>query len=110
MRGASVHEGVSVHGGGGVSVQRGLCQGVCVHEGGLCPEGSLSGESLSRRGVGPGVSLSRRVSVRGGSLSSIPPRTVTSGQYASYWNAFLLYLNLFTDKGTTVTDLATKSS
>ena len=51
---------------GGVSVQGGLCSGVSVW--GLYPGGSLS---------------------RGGSLSGRPPRTVKSGQYASYWNAFL---------------------
>ena len=44
--------------------------------GGLCPGESLSGGSLSSGGGG-GVSLSWR------------PPTVNSGQYTSYWNAFL---------------------
>ena len=93
LSGGLCPRGVSVQGGslskGGISVQRGLCLGgLCP--GGLCLRGvsvwggSLFGGSLS------GGSLSRgRVSVR-----EIPrtetPRTVTSGRYASYWNAFLL--------------------
>ena len=55
--------------------------------------GSLSRESLS----GGSLSMGVRVSVHGGeglcpggSLLGDPPRTVTSGRYASYWNAFLL--------------------
>ena len=82
-----------------------MTRGFCP-EGGLCRGGSLSGGSLSRG------SLSRRVFVQweGGSLSrgggwcprglclgvSVQgvsvretPHTVTSGRYASYWNAFL---------------------
>ena len=81
----------SVH-RGEVSVQGGLClggslsrevsfQGVSVLgvsvQGGLCPGGSMS----------RGVSVWREVSVR--------PHTVTSGRYASYWNAFLFPLPLF---------------
>ena len=73
--------GVSVSVQGvGVSVPRGsLSSGVSVQgdlfPGGLCPGGFLSGRgSLSEEG----------------SLSWRPPGTVMSGQYASYWNAFLL--------------------
>ena len=55
----------SVHGGGGF-----------LSRGGLCP----GGVSV------PGGSLSGGVSVRG----ACSPRTVMSGRYASYWNAFLL--------------------
>ena len=46
-------------------------------QGGLCLGGSLSRGSLSG-GLCPG-----------GSQSGRPPRTVTSGRYVSYWNAFL---------------------
>ena len=53
--------------------------------GGLSPGGSLSkeGGSLSKEGG----SLFKGVSVQGGRH----PRTVTIGQYALYWNAFLLF-------------------
>ena len=86
-----------------VSVQEGgLCPGgeVSVQGGGLCPGGSLSREviytwSLSRGSLSRGVSV-QGVSVRGSlcpggslSLSRETPRTVTSGRYTSYWNAFL---------------------
>ena len=106
--GGSLSRGVSVPGG---SLSRGLCpRGVSVQEG-LCPGGSLSRGSLSRgslsgvlcpeggicprgglcpgRGVylQAGGSLSRGVSVRE------TPHTVTSGRYASYWNAFLFRRN-----------------
>ena len=76
----SVHRGISVQGGlcPGVSVQRGgLCPGGSL-SGGLCPGGSLSRGSLSGavsvwRGLCPGGSLSRGVlclgiSVQRGSL------------------------------------------
>ena len=53
----------------GVSV----CPGGISIPGGLCPQG---------------------VSVQGGSLSWRPPGMVTSGRSASYWNAFLLNLEL----------------
>ena len=85
-----------------VSVQVGLCSGS------LCPGGSLSRGSLSR-GLCPGRSLSRgslsrgsrykQISLQGVSAQGVPvqgglcPRglcLVKSGQYASYWNAFLL--------------------
>ena len=33
----------------------------------------------------------------GGSLSVRPPRTVKTGRYASYWNAFLFTLDLCTN-------------
>ena len=73
----------------------------------------LSGVSLSRVGLCPGESLFRGVSVRGvsvqgglcpgvlcpgGSLSWRPPPTVTSRQYASYWNAFLLTVRFIQDR------------
>ena len=61
VQGVSV-QGVSVK---GVSVQEGLCPGVSVRgslSGGLCPGGSPSGRT---------------------------PVMVTSGRYASYWNAFV---------------------
>ena len=71
----------------GVSVQGGLCPG------GLCPGGSLSRGISVQGGLFPGGlcpagwSLSRGVvSVRETSC------TVTSGRYASYWNAFLLLI------------------
>ena len=87
----------------GLSIQGGLCPG------GLCPgrrvsvqgvsvkgvsvQGSLSRGSLSR-GLCPGGYLSREVSVwgisvQGGFRRQRPPRTVMSGRYASYRNAFL---------------------
>ena len=53
-----------------------LSRGVSV-QGGLCPGGFCPG------GLCPGV-----VSVQGG-LYQGDPRTIMSGQYASYWNAFL---------------------
>ena len=103
--GGSLFRGVSAWGsvqGWGISIWgRGLCPGV------LCPRRSLSRGSLSRG------SLSKEVSVQGvsiqsglclvgvgglcprvgvsvqGGLSPGTPRTVKSGRYASYWNAFL---------------------
>ena len=64
-------------------------RGVSVWGGVLCPGGSLSGgvcpEGVSR---GPGGLCPEGVSVRGVSVRETP-RTVTSGWYASYWNAFL---------------------
>ena len=107
-RGVSVWESLS-----GGSLSRGsLSRGVSVW--GLCPgeRGSLSrgdlcpGGSLSRGSLCPGESLSRGVSVQELSVQGVvsvwgsqskeglcqgDPHTVTSGQYASYWNAFLLY-------------------
>ena len=77
--------GVSFQGGGEkVSVWRGLCLG------GLCLGESLSGGSLFRGGLCLGESLSGGVSVTETPL----PCTVTIGWYASYWNAFLLRLQL----------------
>ena len=64
---------------------------VCTR-GGSLSGGSLSSWSLSGGGICPGWGVSVQV---GGSLSKGVlcqgyPRTVTSGWYASYWNAFLL--------------------
>ena len=104
--GGSLSKGVSVQ---GVSVQGVSAQGQSLPGGSLsgypCPGGSLSRGSLS------GESLSRVVSVQGVSKSGPPSRgvsvwvglcwavsvretshTVTSGLYASYWNAFLSIL------------------
>ena len=73
----------------GVSVKRGLCQGV------PCPGGrSVSGgEGSVSRGVSVQGSLFRGVSVQGGlcpeGLCNRDPRTIKTGRYASYWNAFL---------------------
>ena len=80
-------------GGGLVSVQGGflsggLCPGGVSVQRGPCPEGSLS-RGVSVWGVSVhGGSLSRGVSVRE------TPRTVKSGRYASYWNAYLLFIAL----------------
>ena len=94
----------------GVSVQLSLSGGVSVQgvsvwgsiQGGLCPGGLCLGGSLSR-----GWSLSIGVTVWGvsvlGSLCPTavsvretprqrPPCTVTRGQDASYWNAFLFII------------------
>ena len=49
---------------------------------GLCPGGSLSRGFLSRGSLYGGISVQ-------GSLSGRLSNTVASGQYASYWNAFL---------------------
>ena len=61
---------------------------VCPQGGGegLCP--SMHHRSHDQGGLCPG----REVSVLGVSVREIPPppRTVTSGRYASYWNALLL--------------------
>ena len=96
VRRLCLHRYVSV----GFSV-RGLCPGGSLSrgfsvQGGLCPGESLSGGSLSRRVSVQGVSV-KGISVQG-SLSRIPPpqteapsHTVTSGWFASYWNAFLFF-------------------
>ena len=69
---------------------------VILVTGGLCS--SMYHSSHDQGGLCLGGSMSRRfyvqgVSVQGGLLGTPPqtetPRTVTSGQYASYWNAFL---------------------
>ena len=79
--------GVSVQVG---SVSRGsLSRSVCVQG------GSLSGGSLSGRVPVQGVSVWESlcpggVCLRGVSVREPPLRTVTSGQYESYWNAFLV--------------------
>ena len=102
MHHRSHDRGVSVCGSlfrGKVPV-RGFCPGESLSKGEVCVQGSLfRGGSLSKEdglhlgGLCPGV-LCLGVSVQGmGSLSGVSvretPRMVTSGQYASYWNAFL---------------------
>ena len=78
----------------GVSVQGSLCPG------GLCLGGSLSGKSLSREGglcpwgLCLGVSVQGGLCLEGGLCQGDPPHMVTSGQYASYWNAFLFKIEL----------------
>ena len=69
----SLSRGVSAR---GVSV-RGVSVWGSLSKGGLCPGGSLLG------GLCPGGPL----------LGRLP--TVMSGQYTSYWNAFLLMVHLF---------------
>ena len=79
-----------------LSVNRGsrsLSRGVSI-PGGLCPGGSLSRRGLCPGGVSvQGVSVHGGVSVWGslsrGVCHEDPPRTVMSGRYTSYWNAFL---------------------
>ena len=67
---------------GGVFVQG---EGVYVQWGGLCPVGG----SLSRGVSVQGVSVQEGLCP--GGLCQGDPRTVKSGRYASYWNAFLLF-------------------
>ena len=93
----SLSRGVSVW---GIYVQgRSLSSGVSV-QGGLYPGGSLPRVSLSKGGgVCWGISVQgvsvQGVSVQGGLCwgdplpDRDPPGTVTSGRYASYWNAYL---------------------
>ena len=82
LRRLCFHRCLSVHGG-----VFGLCPGgsplggVVSIQGGLCPGGLCPGDLC------PGASRSRGVSVRE------MPNTVTSGQYASYWNALLCYVD-----------------
>ena len=73
--GRSVRRGVPACTTGHMTMS--LSRGVSVREGGLCPGGSLS------RGTSVWEVSVREVSVRE------TPHTVTSGRYASYWNAFL---------------------
>ena len=89
----------------GVLCPGGLCLGFSVQGGLSVQGGSLSGGSLCRQGglcTGRG-SLSRQgglcpgrgVSVQGVSVGETP-HTLTSGRYASYWNAFLFRRNFTT--------------
>ena len=70
--------------GWGVSVQGGLCP-----EGGLCPGGSLPGGVSVPGGGGGQGDLCPGGSLSGRGLCHGDPPMVTSGRYASYWNAFL---------------------
>ena len=69
----------SVHGVGG-ALSRGLCPR------GLCPGGSLSKGGLCLGDLCSGNSLGCLCL---GVFARKTPRTVKSGQYTSYWNAFL---------------------
>ena len=64
-------------------------QGVPVQGRDLCPGGSLSGSGLGGVSV-QGVSVQGGLCPGGLHLGDRDPHTVTSGWYASYWNAFLL--------------------
>ena len=45
-----------------------------------------------------GVSVKRGLCQEGVSVMNPPPYVVVSGRYASYWNAFLFFVNNITDK------------
>ena len=76
-------QGVSVSVQGGLHPRGPLSRRVSVQE------GSLSRRSLCPGGLCPwGGSLSGGL-CPGGSVTKTPPRTVMSGRYTSYWNAFL---------------------
>ena len=80
--GGSLSRGASVQ---GVLSPGGLCPGD------LCPGGHCPGGSLFGGGLCLGRSLSGGVSVRETpQTETLPPHTVTSGWYASYWNALFL--------------------
>ena len=97
-KGMFSHMSVCPQGGVLVCVQGGL------HLGGLCPGGSMLGgvcvqEVLCRGGSVSRGSVSSGVCVQGGLCPGgvsvrESPHTVTSGQYASYWNAFLFRIFL----------------
>ena len=90
---------LSVHRGVSVSVWRRVSlQVVSVQGGSLSRVVSIQGGGLCLGGLCPGGSLSRGVSVQGDCQGdppdrAPPPHTVTSGRYASYWNAFLFIIN-----------------
>ena len=74
------------------SLSGGLYPGRYLSRGDLSPGGSLSG-GLFPEGISvQGISVQVRVSVRDPDRDT--PRTVKSGRYASYWNAFLVSVNL----------------
>ena len=86
VREGYVIKGVCLLIGVGISVQRGSLSRRRVSIRGV----SIQGGYLSKGGICPGG-----FSVQEGSLSGRPPpHMVTCGQYASYWNAFLLYLKV----------------
>ena len=87
----SLSRGVSVW---GVSVQGSVCPGRCLSR------GCLSRESLSKGGLCPGGSLFRGLfpvglclgeSLSGGLCHKDLRSVMSSWQYTSYWNAFLLF-------------------
>ena len=68
----------------GVSLERGSpFRGDLPPEGGVPPRGDLPSE---------GISLQRGFPLEGISLPPFPTVRWMSGRYATYWNAFLLYL------------------
>ena len=64
-------------------------------QGGLCPgQGLCPGGISVMEGLCPGVAIKGGGSLsRGGLCQGDLPCTVTSGKYASYWNAFLFALH-----------------
>ena len=82
LRKLCFHWYLSVHGGfRSLSWGRGLCPGdLCL---------GLSGQGVSVQRGSPS-----RGSMSGGVSVTSHQRTVTCGRYASYWNAFLLFLFL----------------
>ena len=80
-----------------------MSRGVSV-QGCLRPDGSVSrGVSVQEVSV-QGVSLFRGISVQGVSVQGDPLCTVTSRQYASYWNAFLFYKGFATVNASSTSD------
>ena len=78
-----------------------LCLVPCSLLGGLCPGGvSVQEGSLSRGRSLSGGSLSR-------SLCRETPQNQKSGWYASYWNALLLTINVYSWSKTTNADTET---
>ena len=95
-KGVSVQEGVSFQGASvWGSLSRGLCPGRSLSRERSLSRRSLSRErSLSMRSLSRGVSVQEGVPVRGVSVRE-SSHMVTSGWYASYWNAFLFLYSDF---------------